>query len=600
VAGPTAAASSGVAAEQGTYFPRWAQEMREIFRGGTISQFVLHGSVFDLVAFQEPGKPREFRPLPDFLANCLFGPFDVVVHYNRGLGVRPLRGREEFTRYLKQLDEWSGTSYSLAGGASIRAPHEALEFLDRFLLFARQRTVVEGNQALHRPLRVAVILDFAQFLVPAGEAQVTERNAEVLIRLLSWASDPALLEAQHATVLVTENLADLARMLIESPYNAKLRLSLPDDTECLDYLRHLACVYPDLEQRSELSLEALASKLVGLTRINILHVISQTLSNDRPLTAVAMARLKKELIEKECYGLLDFLEPTTCLDDVAGCHEAKTWLREDASLLSRGQYASLPMGYLITGRIGTGKTWLTCCYAGEVGVPFVALKNFRDKWQGATEGNLEKIFNVLRALGQVMVFIDEADQMAGKRTSGDGDGGVSGRVYGLLAKEMSNTRNRGRILWIFATSRPDLLEVDLKRPGRLDVHIPLFPPQDDAQRHELFVSMARKVGLPLPAEEVPPLPAGLDLGTNEMEALLVRAMRTYNLRAETERGSLAAAVREVMDGYRPLAHTRNLEYMDLIAVKECTDTRFLPEKYRDLDAEALDARLNDLKQQLGL
>ena len=100
--------------------------------------------------------------------------------------------------------------------------------------------------------------------------------------------------------------------------------------------------------------------------------------------------------------------------------------------------------------------------------------------QHATESNLEKIFSVLRAIGQVVVFVDEADQMAGKREGGDNDSGLSGRVYGMLAKEMSDTRNRGKIIWVFATSRPDLLEVDLKRPGRLDVH-PLAHGRDDGR-----------------------------------------------------------------------------------------------------------------------
>ena len=135
------------------------------------------------------------------------------------------------------------------------------------------------------------------------------------------------------------------------------------------------------------------------------------------------------------------------------------------------------MGYLIAGRIGTGKTFIVQCWAGELGIPCVVFKNFRDRWVGATESNLEKIFAVLRALGQVVVFVDEADQAAGRREGGDGDSGLSGRVYSMLAKEMSDTRNRGRIIWVFATSRPDLLEVDLKRQGRLDVHIPLFPPE---------------------------------------------------------------------------------------------------------------------------
>ena len=66
---------------------------------------------------------------------------------------------------------------------------------------------------------------------------------------------------------------------------------------------------------------------------------------------------------------------------------------------------------LITGRIGTGKTFIVQCWAGELGVPCVVFKNFRDRWVGATESNLEKIFSVLHALGQVVVFVDEAGEM---------------------------------------------------------------------------------------------------------------------------------------------------------------------------------------------
>src|SRR3989475_10405241 len=121
------------------------------------------------------------------------------------------------------------------------------------------------------------------------------------------------------------------------------------------------------------------------------------------------------------------------------------------------------MGYLITGRIGSGKPFLVQCWAGELGIPCVVFKNFRDRWVGATESNLEKIFAILRALGQVVVFVDEADQAAGKREGGEGDSGLSGRVYSMLAKQMSDTRDRGRVLCGFASRRPDLLAVDLKR-----------------------------------------------------------------------------------------------------------------------------------------
>jgi SpoVK/Ycf46/Vps4 family AAA+-type ATPase len=305
--------------------------------------------------------------------------------------------------------------------------------------------------------------------------------------------------------------------------------------------------------------------------------------------------MKKDTIERECQGLLEFIESDYTLENVAGLEPVRTWLREDGELLRRGVLYALPMGYLIAGRIGTGKTFLVTCWAGELGIPCVVFKNFRDRWVGATESNLEKIFAVLRALGQVVVFVDEADQAAGKREGGDGDSGLSGRVYSMLAKEMSDTRNRGRIIWVFATSRPDLLEVDLKRQGRLDVHIPLFPPETQEERRALLLAVAKKIKVPMSEKDLPELPKQVTLGGNEMEGVLVRGLRIWELSSEPRR-ALKEILGDVIRDVRPSADSRQLEYMDLVAVKECTDIRFLPERYRDLAPEEVERRIEELRR----
>ena len=557
--------------------------MREIFRAGTVSQFLLHGNVRDLVR----SKPGTYLSLNDFLSQVIFARFDVVVSFNSGSGLKVVTGGEYFEEYLKILSTWT----EFQSSSLPREPNRVLELLDGLLRFSLQRTVAEAGRARPRPLKTAVILDYAQFLVPANPQA---HSVSSLVKLLDWSQNAAYLDGHLATLLITDSLNGVARDIIENPFTSKIELTLPGELECHSYLESLAEEFPTLEKKSELTLPVLAKRAVGLTLVSLRHMVALALTNGRWIDSEYLSRCRKELIEKECFGLLEFVETRRTLDDVAGHAAAKEWLRADASLIAQGESECLPMGYLLAGRIGTGKTWLANCWAGEVGVPFVIFKNFRDRWAGATESNLEKIFAVLKALGQVVVFVDEADQMAGKRGGGNTDGGLSGRIYAMLAKAMSDTDNRGKIFWVFATSRPDLLEVDLKRPGRLDVHIPLFPPQGDEERQQLFEALSRKVGIS--PTDLPSLPAGANLSGNEMEALLVRAVRARAL----EKSDYATVLPKLMEDFRPMAHQEHLEYMDLVAVKECTDDSFLPEHYRDLETSDIDFRLERLKEKLAL
>ena len=75
--------------------PRWAREMRELFRSGSTSQFILHGNVHDLVPLASGTDGPRFVSLRQFLTDAMFDPFDVVVHYDRGRGIRVRKGGED-------------------------------------------------------------------------------------------------------------------------------------------------------------------------------------------------------------------------------------------------------------------------------------------------------------------------------------------------------------------------------------------------------------------------------------------------------------------------------------------------------------------------
>ncbi|OQB45594.1 MAG: ATP-dependent zinc metalloprotease FtsH 1 [bacterium ADurb.Bin157] len=451
-------------------------------------------------------------------------------------------------------------------------------------------------------MRVAVIIDYVQYLLPRSEVAYTSaESVETLIRIMDWASDPNINNAYVTTCLIAENLNDLNQQLVENQRSAKIQIGLPGSVEVLNFVKAATSEIKDFSALCDIDRESLAQKLEGLSCIDVQNLIERAIKNNRRISMDYLRDVKKEMIEKSANGRITFVESTRTLDDVAAHTEAKRWMRQDASLMKRGRTKALPMGYLITGRIGTGKTYLVECFAGEAGVPCVELKNFRDKWVGATEGNLEAIFKILHAMGQVIVFIDEADQVAGKRDSGSGDSGVSGRIYAMLAREMADTRNRGRIFWIFATSRPDLLEIDLKRVGRLDVHIPLFAPQTTADKRDLFKALAKKNKVVITEEEIPEFPDSLDIGGNEMEGILIMASRMFELQEDDcpDRKSIGHFVREAMDSYRPMAHSARLEFMDMAAVVECTDKRFLPGKFAQLNADYARTRMDELKTQIS-
>src|SRR5215470_4570253 len=108
--------------------PAWAEEMRDLFKSGSVAQFILHGNVFDGVPTMV-GTERKLLPLRGFLDEMMFKSYDVVLYYNRGKGILCSRGTEDWGDWLKQ---YAGVDNSL----QVRDPARALELIDLYLLRA--------------------------------------------------------------------------------------------------------------------------------------------------------------------------------------------------------------------------------------------------------------------------------------------------------------------------------------------------------------------------------------------------------------------------------------------------------------------------------
>ena len=459
--------------------PEWARELSEKYYSRTLAMFVLYGNVRDYVPLKR-GTSTDFLPMLRFLNEGLFGHRDLVLTYDRGGGLTFANPdmQADFRRALAGYDSFHGTNY--AHGLP-RNPDGVLNLLDNYL----RLRITEGK-------KIAVVIDFAETIAPAGDVSgmsAEDRNSLVILK--RWAQNPAFLQADVTICLIAENLIELNQGLVQNPGVAAVPVSLPDEPSGWNSSARLAAT--PLPAGSDVIDTTLAKLTAGLKRVQLQALISHAVQNRQPLTLKFLTKRKKELIEAESGGMLEFVQSRFDLSMVAGHEPAKKKLHDAAAAIRAGKTDVVPMGYVICGPVGTGKTFLTTCFAGEIGIPAVMLKNFRSMWQGVTEGNLERMLNLLKAMSPIAVIVDEADAQLGNRSS-SGDSGVSNRVFAQIAQFMGNTELRGKVIWFLLTCRPDLLPVDLKRQGRAEEHIALFYPHTDDERLAMLRAMQRDAG----------------------------------------------------------------------------------------------------------
>jgi SpoVK/Ycf46/Vps4 family AAA+-type ATPase len=447
-------------------------------------------------------------------------------------------------------------------------------------------------------LSLAVIMEQSSYVFPSGEpGRQSLQSSSQLVTMLNWAMSPHVKRLNMAFVMVDEKLAEVSDRLAGNPHVATIEVPLPDEKERDAFIRASIGDAP-IDSFSDFDAAQLAALTAGISLTDLNVLIQSARESGKRLDATVFRALKKRLLERQCRGLLEFIEPRWTLDTVVGHEAAKQRLRQDAALLKRGALDTLPMGYLLCGPVGTGKSFLAQCVSGEIGVPCVILKNFRSKYVGETEGNLERVLSVLRAMGPVVVVVDEADAALGSREQ-SGDSGTSSRVFGMIAAQMGDTKYRGRIIWMLLTARPDLLPIDLKRQGRAEVHIPLFYPTDENEIRQMFVILAKKLGSRVAIEDVPPIPQRGHLSGADIEGMVGRAWRTSLLAGADH--ITREALAEVVAQFMPSTQGLERELQETAAILECTDRQFLPPAIlKTATAEggraSLQSRLTALKQ----
>ncbi|KAI1813005.1 AAA-domain-containing protein [Poronia punctata] len=189
---------------------------------------------------------------------------------------------------------------------------------------------------------------------------------------------------------------------------------------------------------------------------------------------------------------------TTTFDSIGGLKETRQILLETLQYPTKYApiFAQCPLrlrsGLLLYGYPGCGKTLLASAVAGECGLNFISVKGpeILNKYIGASEKSVRDLFERASAAKPCVLFFDEFDSIAPKR--GHDSTGVTDRVVNQLLTQMDGAEGLSGVYVLAATSRPDLIDPALLRPGRLDKSLLCdFPSLDD--RVDILQALSKKV-----------------------------------------------------------------------------------------------------------
>jgi len=569
-------------------WPEWVREFAQKYGSKTANLYIVHGNIRDILPKETEEGEFTFDEIHRYIAEKIFGNQDIIVYFDCSNGVSFCTDS-----MLKEYEAVLGKRFPNAeeGDFVSNNPEKSFYYLEKYFL-AR----IPTDRRVPPP-RIVLIIDYAEYIIPGGELlRFSDVDRYCLVTLNRWANNPNFTEGDVSIILLTENIMDLSPRLVGSSSTVTIAVPFPDESVRASFLSAKEREGRLVLDRG-LTPERVASVTSGLNLVNLDRLILERYEENKALTMDYLSRKKKELIEQEAVGLLEFMETQYDLDAVSGHDFVKKQLRNHAKAIKRGQPEVVPMGYLIAGPIGTGKSFMVNAFAGEIGIPMVKFRNFRSKWQGESESNLEKVLNILRSMAPVAVMIDEADAYLGDRDQ-EGDSGTSNRVFAQIASFMGDTAYRGKIIWFLITCRPDLLPIDLKRQGRAEEHFALFYPETLAEKAALFQTLVKKLGFGVHTFSIADLFKRYEYEVSgaEIESMLIRAMQ----RAVMEGRTMISKkdMEEVMEDFIPPTYPHAIRLQNLVAAVECTSKKMVPKRFQ-LENSSMVREIQELKTLLG-
>jgi transitional endoplasmic reticulum ATPase len=456
----------------------------------------------------------------------------------------------------------------------IKEPQEMMSLIERFF---RQGL---GN------LKVGFLVQDIEKLLPNRKSMPAKDQEIIDLEIWQrWANDLQFRFRGHIVLLLTENISNVAPELITNEQSAIYPVEMPMPTyqERLAFIRHLLYIAEGEGEEGmfKLSLpegvlsEEFAIMTHGLNLMDITNLWMTGRTKKTQVTPAMVVQHNRESIKTRGYGRLELVYGEHGLNTVGNLSNVIDYMTKVINSLKNWDSKGVPKGILMVGPPGTGKTNLVNALGRDMGIHIVKLHGLRGS-DPTTRGDwdLHRAFDIIRSLTPLIVFIDDIDKL-GYTGTDENERRIMTQLMNDLLKFMGEPHNRGRILWIGASNRPDFINPEFRRQGILDDVLPFILP-DVGGREDILRKIFPRNGIP----HDPNINFGAIAGRTErctggdLEIIVMRSFQNAHIsnRDVVVEQDIAKAVSEFV-----LPRDPNMdEYLMLLAIREASILPLVP------------------------
>jgi len=426
-----------------------------------------------------------------------------------------------------------------------------------------------------------VLIHYGEHLAPAHSVVISASStpaAQVytteLLHLISLDDGIAAGDSRVTIITYGEMPADL---VARSVGYRVIEINHPSYEERLAFIEFLQGKFNnDFEQG--LDSKKLSAITSGIPLVEVEKLYRSSSHHKKPISREQVKLSKARAIKQLTGDLLEVSEPEEKMADVAGLDHLKEVFLNLAWHLREG-HAGVPQSILLNGTPGCGKSLAVRALASELGWVLIEFRSIRGPYVGQSESQLELVIRVAEQFDHSVIFFDEIDQLIGQRGVGvSGDSGTSERMLARIMTWIGSMKHRGKILFVGASNRPDLLDQAIL--DRFPVSVPILHParKDIAELLPLLAkrfhrSFAKDVSMEDTAAMLAPLrPTGRGL-----QEIIINA----GLRADKEKKKVGTQIgmrhlEQAAAEYLPVEDPLEMEFISLTSLAKCSSSAYLP------------------------